>query len=158
MATVGSYATKAGRRWRVRYRTPDRRQTDRRGFATKRDALAFAATIEVRKASGEFVATSAGHITVGELAPAWLDKKRLSTAPSHYRTLESAWRTHVRADWQGGRVVDVTTMEVGGVDLQLVSQGFGATTVRRAHSVLLGILSDAVPSPPSSRQSGRWRR
>jgi hypothetical protein len=40
MAAVGFYATKAGRRWRVRYRTPDRRQTDKRGSSTKRDALA----------------------------------------------------------------------------------------------------------------------
>lgn len=41
MATVEAYETKSGRRWRVRYRTPDRRQTDKRGFATKRDARAF---------------------------------------------------------------------------------------------------------------------
>jgi hypothetical protein len=45
----------AGRRWRVRYRTPDWRQTDKRGSVTKRDAREFAATIEVRKEAGHFV-------------------------------------------------------------------------------------------------------
>jgi integrase len=144
MATVGSYETKSGRRWRVRYRTPDRRQTDRRGFTTKRDARAFAATIEVRKASGELVSASAGRTMVGELAPAWLDKKKQSTAPSHYRTLESAWRTHVRADWEDRRVADITTLEVEAWVGRMAGEGNGSTTVRRAHSVLSGILSDAV--------------
>lgn len=77
MASVTAYETKAGRRWRVRYRTPDRRQTDKRGFATKRDARAFAATIEVRKAMGTFVSPAAGRVTVDELAAAWLEKEAL---------------------------------------------------------------------------------
>ena len=38
------------------YRTPERGQTDKRGFKTKRDAEAFAATIEVLKMRGEYVA------------------------------------------------------------------------------------------------------
>ncbi|HMO12272.1 MAG TPA: Arm DNA-binding domain-containing protein, partial [Actinotalea sp.] len=50
MATIEPYSTAGGaKRYRVRYRTPDRRQTDRRGFRTKRDAEAFAATVEVSK-------------------------------------------------------------------------------------------------------------
>lgn len=146
MATVGSYETKSGRRWRVRYRTPERRQTDRRGFITKRDAREFAAAIEVQKATGDFVSSSAGRITVGELAPAWLQKKQHSTAPSHYRTLESAWRTHVRSDWGERQVADVTTLEVEAWISRLARQGYGSTTVRRAHSVLAGMLADAVKS------------
>jgi hypothetical protein len=39
MGTVTPYETKAGRRWRVRYRTPEHRQTDKRGFKTRRDRL-----------------------------------------------------------------------------------------------------------------------
>jgi hypothetical protein len=38
MAQVVGYQTTAGKRYRVRYRTPDRRQTDKRGFRTKREA------------------------------------------------------------------------------------------------------------------------
>ena len=48
MATIEKYESKGGATlYRVRYRTPDRRQTDKRGFRTKRDAERFAATVEV---------------------------------------------------------------------------------------------------------------
>lgn len=144
MATVEAYGTKSGRRWRVRYRTPDRRQTDKRGFATKRDARAFAATIEARKALGTFVSTAAGRVTVDELAQAWLDKKKQLTAQSHYRTLESSWRTHVQPIWAMRDIAGITTIEVEAWITAMARRGHGTTTIRRAHAVLSGILSDAV--------------
>ena len=50
MATISSYTTTKGQtRYRVRYRTPEHRQTDKRGFTTKRDAERFAASVEVAK-------------------------------------------------------------------------------------------------------------
>ena len=52
MATIEAYDTAAGRRYQVRYRTPQRTQTKKRGFKTKRDAQEFAATVEVEKMSG----------------------------------------------------------------------------------------------------------
>jgi hypothetical protein len=55
MAKVEAYETKSGRLWRVRYRTPDRRQTDKRGFKTKRDAQAWAEQLEVDKRRGAYV-------------------------------------------------------------------------------------------------------
>ncbi|WP_348733715.1 tyrosine-type recombinase/integrase [uncultured Mycolicibacterium sp.] len=128
----------------MRYRTPDRRQTDKRGFTTKRDALLFAAKIEADKAAGAFVPSSAGQMTVSELADTWLQKKHRSAAPSHYRTLESSWRTKVAPSWGTRRIADVTTHEVEAWIADLVGNGSGTTTVRRAHSVLAGILGDAV--------------
>ena len=48
MATIEKYQTSSGATlYRVRYRTPDNRQTDKRGFRTKRDAERFTATVEV---------------------------------------------------------------------------------------------------------------
>jgi hypothetical protein len=53
MATIERYKTASGATlYRVRYRTPDNRQTDKRGFSTKRDAERFAATVEVAKMRG----------------------------------------------------------------------------------------------------------
>ncbi len=53
MATVEKYETKDGAtRYRVRYRTPDKRSTQKRGFTTKRDADLFAAKVEVNKSRG----------------------------------------------------------------------------------------------------------
>ena len=100
MATVSRYALKDGSvRWRVRYRTPERRQTDKRGFRTRREASAFAATVEVRKLTGEFVAESAGRVTVGSLGPAWLRRQRGHLKPSTVHSVESAWRVHVQPRW-----------------------------------------------------------
>ena len=72
MATITPYDTASGKRYRVRYRTPDRRQTDRRGFRTKRDAQAFASTVEVAKMRGEYVAPGDGRITVDTVVDRWL--------------------------------------------------------------------------------------
>src|SRR5271154_7025854 len=108
MATIEPYETSTGtKRYMVRYRTPQRTQTKRRGFTTKRDAQEFANTVEVEKMTGAYVAPSLGLITVGELAPVWLSRKQSDVAPSNYRTLESAWRTHVKPTWATTRVADV---------------------------------------------------
>ena len=61
MATISKYQTASGAwLYRVRYRTPDLRQTDKRGFTSKRDAERFAATVEVAKMRGEYVAPTLG--------------------------------------------------------------------------------------------------
>src|SRR6201999_4117659 len=85
----------------MRYRTPGRGQTKKRGFKTKRDAEWWANKTEVEKLRGEYIPPSLGRITVGELAPDWLGSKKQAIAPSHYRTLESAWRVHVEPRWGG---------------------------------------------------------
>lgn len=145
MATVEKYQISTGATlYRVRFRTPDRKQSQRRGFTTKRAAELFAATIEVSKARGEYVKPSLGRMTVGELAADWLNRKQQATAPSHWRTLESAWRTHVAPRWGNVRVADIDLLAVEGWIAQMGSTGAGATTVLRAHGVLSGILTDAV--------------
>ena len=77
MATIERYQTSSGATlYRVRYRTPDHRQTDKRGFATKKGAEAFAASMEVSRfaantsrpaCAGDARGTGAG--VAG--APAW---------------------------------------------------------------------------------------
>ena len=84
-----------------------------------------------------------GMITVGELAPAWLSRKESDVAPSNYRTLESAWRIHVKPVWGTTRVADV---DLAAVErwIATMRKKSGATTVIRAYGVLAGILDDAV--------------
>lgn len=142
MATIEHYETSAGRRYMVRYRTPDRRQTKKRGFRTKRDAERFASSVEVSKHRGEWIDPADARATVGELAPAWLDGKR-GLKPSSFQPLEAAWRNHVEPRW--GRAV---VSEVRPTEVQLwvseLSAGKSATTVLRAYGVLAGILDGAV--------------
>jgi integrase len=153
MATIKSYllprkdkdgkSLKPLTRYMVRYRTPQRNQTKKRGFTTKRDAEAFANTVEVEKMTGSYVAPSLGMITVGELAPTWLSRKESDVAPSNYRTLESAWRIHVKPVWGTTRVADV---DLAAVErwIGVMGKTSGATVVVRAYGVLAGILDDAV--------------
>src|SRR5258705_7393521 len=70
MATIEKYQISSGAmRYRVRYRTPDNPQTDKRGFITKRDAERFANKVDVDKMRGEYVAPSHARVTVSELGP-----------------------------------------------------------------------------------------
>lgn len=76
MATIEKYETKGGATlYRVRYRTPNRTQTDKRGFKTKRDAQAWADQLEVDKRRGVYVAPAAGRITLAEFSREWLESK-----------------------------------------------------------------------------------
>jgi hypothetical protein len=91
MAHVVAYQTAHGKRYRVRYRTPDRRQTDKRGFKTKREAQAWANEVEVNKRRGEYVAPSLGRATVGELAKDWLTRNRDSCPRGTYQAANAGY-------------------------------------------------------------------
>ncbi|NKZ77515.1 tyrosine-type recombinase/integrase [Rhodococcus hoagii] len=164
MATIETYQTKSGKRYRVRYRTPDRRQTDKRGFRTKREADVFAATVEVEKMRGEYIPPKLGYITIGEIGPDWLERKEADLKPSAYRSLETAWRVHVEPRW--GRVrladVDLDAVERWIADLGRTKtvdgekvKGRGASVVIRAYGVLAGILDTAVKSGRLAKNPAR---
>jgi integrase len=144
MATIEKYMNTAGKTlWRVRYRTPDRRQTQKRGFRTKRDAELFAATVEVSKARGEYVPTSVGKVTIGELGPAWLERQRGHLKASTFKSYELSWGAHVAQRWGGVRISDVHYTSVQAWVSELSSRR-GPGVVRIACSVLARILDDAV--------------
>lgn len=144
MAAISSYKTKGGEtRYRVRYRTPDRRQTDKRGFRSKREAERFAATVEVAKMRGEYVSPTLGRITVAELGPNWLERQQGHMKPSGFRSYESAWRVHVEPRWGRIRVSEIKFTAVQAWVSQL-ARDRGAVVVQTAHSVLARILDDAM--------------
>lgn len=155
MATVSAYTTAAGLRYRVRYRTPERKQTDKRGFRTKRQAQEFAATVEVEKMRGEYVPPKLGMITVAELAPIWLHRKESDLKPSTYRSLETSWRVHVSARWSSVRLADIDLDAVERWISEMTRAGSGATVVIRAYGVLAGILDSAVKSKRLARNPAR---
>jgi hypothetical protein len=112
MATISKYQTASGAMlYGVRYRTPDRGQTDKRGFKTKRDVEAFAAKVEVTKMRGEYVAPSLGRVTVGELEPAWLARQQGHMKPSGFRSYESAW-LHIEPRWRKAKVAEICFTDV----------------------------------------------
>lgn len=140
MATIEKYLKSGKTAYRVRYRTPENRQTDKRGFKTKREAEQFAATVEVKKMTGSYVAPSLGQITVGELGPKWLIRQ-VHHKPSWSARLESIWRVHVEPKWGRRRIADILGTEIQDWVAEL---DLSASSVAHAHTVLAGILDDAV--------------
>ena len=144
MATIGKYAAKDGATlWEVRYRTPDQRSTRKRGFATQRDAKAFAATTETSKLKGEFVSASVGKTTVAQLGPAWLERGRGHWKPTTTASFESYWRTQVEPRWGRARIGSIRPSDVQGWVADM-SASHGPSVVERACLVLMLILDDAV--------------
>lgn len=158
MATISKYETSSGTtRYRVRYRTPERRQTDKRGFKTKRDAEAFAATVEVEKLTGSYVAPALGKVTVGELGPEWLARQKSIIKPSAFHSVESAWRVHVEPRWAAKAIADIQFSDVQTWVAELAARRKG-TVVRTAYDVLARILDDAVKDRRLARNAARGIR
>jgi hypothetical protein len=142
MATIEPYTTKTGlKRYRVRYRTPEHKQTDKRGFTTKCDAELFRASVAVSIARGEYVPARAGRVTVGELAGRWL-AHRVTQKPSTTAATEGALRTHVLPKWRDVYAADISHTDVKSWVARLSAER-GPSTVHRAHNVLSMILEDA---------------
>ena len=146
MATIEPYTTASGaKRYRVRYRTPDRRQTDKRGFRTKRDAKAFAATVEHSKLTGAYISPSAGRVTVAQVAVRW-ETGLGHLKPKTRENSLSAYRTHVEPRWGSVAVGDVTAPLVRSWVAEKANQGAGPATIERALGMLRQILEVAVES------------
>ena len=148
-----------GKRYRVRYR----KQTDKRGFRTKRDAELFLASEEVSKARGEFIDATAARALVGPLGAAWL-ARQTHLKPSPLRPVESACRNHVLPAWGNVAIADVqktavqqwvSEMTLGDPKATPPRKPKGATLVIRAHGVLAAILDDAVSDNRTLRNPAR---
>jgi len=124
------------------FRTPDHRQTTKRGFKTKREAELYLATVETNKARGEYIDASAARVTIGTLGTDWL-ANQTHLKPSSLRPLEIAWRLQVEPRWGTIAVGDVRHSDVQNWVTSL-TEGRSATTVLRAFGVLAGILDVAV--------------
>lgn len=149
MAVVAAYETKQGKRYRVRYRTPENRQTDKRGFRTKREAERFANTVEVAKMRGEYVNPADARQTLDNLGAAWLERQKGHLKPSGYSVMETTWRVRVQPRWGHVALGDIKPIAVQSWMAELgqgseVVKAIKPATVRRAHYVLSQILTDAV--------------
>jgi len=148
MGSITAYESAAGKRYRVRYRKPDHSQTDKRGFRTKHEAELFLASVEMKKATGDYIDPAAARATVGRLGAAWL-ASRSHVKPSTTYVYESAWRLHVEPHWGQRMIGTIRHSDVQAWITQLAAGGEGKkpkspTIVRRCHDILAGILDTAV--------------
>jgi site-specific recombinase XerD len=140
--SISSYATADGRRWRVRYRKPDKSQTDKRGFKTKRDAELFLASVTMSKAAGDYVDHSQGRKTVAMFAEQWKTGRLAARKVSTQEVMETSWRVHVEPRWGGRAASSIRASEVEDW-IGALGRERSAQTVRRAVLVLSSILAIA---------------
>jgi len=147
MGSVEPYSTAAGRRYRVRWRTPDHKSRQKRGFERKVDAERYLRSVEGAIDRGEYVDPTDSRSTIASLGASWLAGREHVMKPSSYRPLESAWRVHVEPHWGGREVGGIRTSEVQAWVGDLARpnpKAASATSILRAYGVLAGILDDAV--------------
>ncbi|KQV07058.1 site-specific integrase [Leifsonia sp. Root112D2] len=159
MGTITAYVTTEGKRYRVNYRKPDHAQTTKRGFRTKRDAELYLASVEVKKATGEFIDPAASRTTIEALGRDWI-VQQTHLKPSSLRPVQIAWRLQVEPYWGKHQVGSIRHSDVQAWVSRLTTgdgktiQPRSATTVLRAYGVLAAILDNAtkdrrIPSNPA---------
>ncbi|TFD85014.1 site-specific integrase [Cryobacterium lactosi] len=142
MGSVNAYETSEGKRYRVRYRDPDRKSREKGGFVRKRDAEDYLASITVSTLRGEYVNPQTAKSTIADLGAEWISNQT-HLKPSSYRSQESAWRVHVEPMWGARRVGEISHSDVKNWVTKL-TPGRSATVVIRAYGVLAAILDVAV--------------
>jgi integrase len=142
MASILPYETKNGRKWRVKYHTPDNGSTAKSGFKTKREAQLWSAENIVKMSTGDYVAPADGKITVGKLGPEWLDGKRGVMKASSIRSLDTSWKIWVEPQWSGRQLNTIRKSEVQKWVSGMAAQR-SATVTLRAFGILKGIYEAA---------------
>ncbi|WP_308651964.1 site-specific integrase [uncultured Actinomyces sp.] len=145
MATIEPYSTKDGeRRYMVRYRTPEGRQTMKRGFTRKIDAKQWLEDNESSMRRGEYVSPRAGRTTVKTLADKWAETRPAVVRPKTWDTESTLLNSRVLPRWGAVQVGRVTPSAVQAWAGELTGAGLSPSTVRACVSILSRLLRAAV--------------
>ncbi|WP_375406809.1 hypothetical protein [uncultured Amnibacterium sp.] len=160
MGSIERYSSGGDRRYRVRYRDPERRSKAKAGFVTRREAEAFLNAVSTSVAHGAYIDPTDARATIVNLGPKWLDAQT-HLKPSSYATLETAWRVYVAPRWGETEVGRIRHSDVQASVAQLIKgtapsihpqHPLGATSVIRAYGVLASILDPRHRRPRSPAQ------
>ncbi|MEJ1092904.1 tyrosine-type recombinase/integrase [Microbacterium istanbulense] len=140
MGSVEPYETTQGRRYRALYRRPDRKQTQKRGFRTKKAAELFLATTEVDIAQGRYLDPSLARVTVADWLDTWIKARGDLRATTRSR-VENIIEKHI--------VPELGSIPIGNLTRLRVQEWASAlpgapATVRKIVNVLSGALRFAV--------------
>ena len=146
MGSISSYETSDGKRYRVRYRDPDRKSREKNGFLRKKDAEGYLADIVVATNRGEYVDPSTARATIGDLGDVWVGNQS-HLKPSSFKNIESAWRVHIKPVWGNRRLGEIRHSDVQAWATKFAANDGkprSASVVIAAYGVLAGILDIAV--------------
>ena len=148
MASIESYETATGKKYRVRYRTPDHRQTDKRGFRTKKEAELFLASTEISKHKGEWVDPSKGKLEFGPWAETWFSSL-VDIKPTTLAGYRQNLNKHVLPKWQSRQMGSIGHGEIQAGVAELTKTLSASTTTQvflNLRSVLDFAIEDGILS------------
>lgn len=102
----------SGKRWRVRYRTPNGQQRNR-AFDRKVDAQRFSTTVEAAKLNGSYIAPEAGRLTIRDWAQRWIEGQS-HLKPSTAERYRGILREHIQPKWGDVQLSNVSHADVQG--------------------------------------------
>lgn len=158
MATIEPYQTKAGKRYMVRYRTSDHRQSMKRGFIRKADAQAWLDDNATDIRTGHYVKPSKGKTKVGEVAEQWAAARRTRIKPSTAAREAGYLTTYIRPRWGNVALSAVTRRDVQEWLNGIADSGMSPSTVRQVHWALSSILELAVADGYAAENAAKKKR
>ena len=142
--TIRQYATKAGKRYEVRYRKPDSSATGKRGFRRKMDAEQWGDQhVNAAKRDGSFVSQSAGRTPVCDIYSQWMDTRRPILKANTIRTDDATWRTHIEPEFAMRQIGSITHAELQSF-VSGKAETLAPSTVLKIVGVLKGVCDLAV--------------
>jgi hypothetical protein len=132
--------------WRVRWR--DARGRNRsRVLSRKRDAEAFDAELRRRKRTGDLAALDAGRETLDEyVADTWSRAHAAHLASRTRQTYSSTYDRHISPGLGGVQLREIDAEAIASFQGDLIRSGFGPHAIRKAMTLLGGILQRAAES------------
>lgn len=112
LASYQKYQTKEGQRWMFKmYTTPDpqtgiKKQTTRRGFKTKKEAMAAAIQLEQEVVNGVLINNN--NLTYEEVFNQWFSNHSKTIKESTKKTIESKFRSHILPRFGKLKIKDIS--------------------------------------------------
>jgi integrase len=132
--------------WRARYPKPNGIGTAQieRTFATKRDAEHWLTAQAASISHGTHIAPRAGARPLSEIYDAWRETRWPGLEPKTTARYAQVWRTHLEPEFANLKVGEISREHVSRYFARLSRDGLRPGTVRKIHSVLSGVLAEAV--------------
>ena len=130
-------------KWEVRWRENGRHRS--RSFTRKADADRFESRVRSARELGEVLDLDRGKETVAEFIERWWREYALVSLEDNTRKgYGQVWEKHLRGRIGGYRLRDASPAVVHGIKAELLSEGVGAPTIRKALALLSAIFRCAV--------------
>ncbi|WP_414120204.1 tyrosine-type recombinase/integrase [Corynebacterium nuruki] len=143
MAEPIPYETKAGTRYKIKYRDPARESKTKGGFKTKRAAREWEAHNRVAMSRGEYRPADAGRVTVNDAGKAWL-KSKVNISRNTRRAYEQALARIAKTSSIGKTYVRDVTKATVRAWVAAAVEDYAPKTVGNDHAVLHAVLVRAV--------------